>query len=210
MHRLFVAIRPPGPIRQQLLDLMEGVSGARWQDDHQLHLTLRFIGEVDRPMAEDIADALRAIHFPRFEIALHGLGTFDRRGRPEVLWAGITPHEPLKALHHKVDQACARAGIERDHRAFHPHITLARLGRATGLAEDLIQAAGGLASAPFLVDCFGLYESRLSPSGATTCSPNAIGWRRARSPRRQASGPPSAHNWPRTGANAGARGRADR
>src|SRR3546814_10296472 len=68
MHRLFVAIRPPPAIRVRLLGLMHGIAGARWQDDDQLHLTLRFVGEVDRPQADDLADALGHIRFsPRSE-----------------------------------------------------------------------------------------------------------------------------------------------
>src|SRR5687768_8380838 len=63
MHRLFVGLRPPPAIRARLLALMGGVTGARWQDDSQLHLTLRFIGEVERPRAEDIATALSNVHF---------------------------------------------------------------------------------------------------------------------------------------------------
>jgi len=65
MHRLFVAIRPPDEVRELLLDLMEGAD-LRWQQDEQLHLTLRFIGEVDRPVANDIADASPASNFRHF------------------------------------------------------------------------------------------------------------------------------------------------
>src|SRR3546814_10503522 len=61
MHRLFVAIRPPAAIRKALLSIMGGVEGARWQSDDQLHLTLRFIGEVDRHRADDIAAALATV-----------------------------------------------------------------------------------------------------------------------------------------------------
>ena len=166
MHRLFVAIRPPAPIRERLLDLMEGVRGARWQDEEQLHLTLRFIGEVDRHQAEDVAAALGSIHHARFEIALASLGSFDRRGEPTHLWAGVSPHEPLKALHNKVDQALARAGVEPDRRAYLPHITLARLNRSTGPIDALLQAHGGIATPPFPVTEFRLYESDLTPDGA--------------------------------------------
>jgi RNA 2',3'-cyclic 3'-phosphodiesterase len=166
MHRLFVAIRPPEAIRNQLLDLMEGVKGARWQDEDQLHLTLRFIGEVDRHTAQDIVAALGAIHQPRFELALSGLGTFDRRGQPVTLWAGVAPHEPLKALHKKVDQAVLRAGVEPDRRAYMPHFTLARLSRSTGPIEGLMEQSGGLSSPPFPVEEFRLYESDLTPQGA--------------------------------------------
>lgn len=166
MHRLFVAIRPPRPVREQLLQVMGGVRGARWQSDDQLHLTLRFIGEVDRHLAEDLHAALGAIHHPRFEIALSGIGSFERRGQPETLWAGVTPHEPLKALHNKVDQAAVRAAIAPDQRAYLPHITLARLNRAAGSIAGLLEQSGGLSSAPFPVDSFGLYESELTPEGA--------------------------------------------
>jgi RNA 2',3'-cyclic 3'-phosphodiesterase len=165
MHRLFVAIRPPVPIRQRLLAAMSGVSGARWQGDEQLHLTLRFIGEVDRHRAQDIHAALGAIHHPAFEIALNGIDVFERRGEPVTLWAGVLPHEPLKALHKKVDQACLRVGVDPDHRAYHPHITLARLKRGTGSVKGLVERSGGLASELFRVDAFALYESQLTPDG---------------------------------------------
>ncbi len=145
---------------------MGGISGARWQSDDQLHLTLRFIGEVDRHRAGDVHAALGAIHQPRFEIALNGIGAFDRRGWPDAVWAGVTPHEPLKALHKKVDAALARVGIEPDQRAFLPHITLARLKRSSGPVGNLLESSGGLASPPFTVDHFALFESDLTPDGA--------------------------------------------
>jgi 2'-5' RNA ligase len=166
MNRLFVAIRPPEPIRARLLGLMGGVSGARWQSDAQLHLTLRFIGEVDRHAAQDIDAALAAIHQPRFEIALSGAGAFERRGVPAALWAGVTPHEALKALHKKIDQATVRAGLEPERRAYVPHITLARLKPGAGTIRDFLAGAGGVSSASFEVRQFALYESRLTPEGA--------------------------------------------
>jgi len=170
MHRLFVAIRPPRPIREQLLAVMGGVGGARWQSDAQLHLTLRFVGEVDRHVAGDLVAALGAVHHPRFEIAIAGLGSFDRRGAPEVLWAGVTPHEPLKVLHNKIDQACVRAGIAPDRRAFHPHVTIARMRRDSGPVDHLIEQSGGFSTPPFMIDGFALYESDLTPEGAVYSS----------------------------------------
>ena len=164
MHRLFVAIRPPDEVRDALIDLMGGISGARWQDDDQLHLTLRFIGEVDSRAADDIHAALGAIHQPRFELAISGLGMFDRRGVPEVVWAGVTPPDPVHRLHKKADQAIVRAGLEPERRAFHPHITLARLGRGAGSVADFL--ARGAASAPFTIDSFSLIESHLTPERA--------------------------------------------
>jgi 2'-5' RNA ligase len=166
MLRLFVAIRPPIAIRERLLAAMGGVSGARWQSEEQLHLTLRFIGEVDRHSARDVDAALGAVRHPSFEIALAGLGAFDRRGEPVALWAGVAPHGPLKILHKKIDQAIVRAGMEPERRAFTPHVTLARLPRGAGSVRALLETSGGLTSPPFAVDEFGLFESRPTPEGA--------------------------------------------
>jgi RNA 2',3'-cyclic 3'-phosphodiesterase len=166
MHRLFVAIRPPPPIRSLLLAAMGGISGARWQSADQLHLTLRFIGEVDRHRAGDIHAALGGIHHPPFDLALSGIGTFERRGLPDAVWAGVAPHEPLKALHKKVGAALARVGIAPDERVYLPHITLARLKRSSGPVGNLLESAGGLVSPPFTVDSFALFESDLTAEAA--------------------------------------------
>ncbi len=166
MHRLFVALRPPPEIRDFLADLMGGISGARWQDDDQLHLTLRFIGEVDRHVAKDIHAVLGSIRQPPFELAVSGLGLFDKGGVPHTIWAGVTPPEPVQALHKKVDQAILRVGIPPDQRAFHPHITLARLNRSAGPVHDFLARSGGVESQAFRVDAFGLFESQLTPAGA--------------------------------------------
>jgi 2'-5' RNA ligase len=170
LHRLFVALRPPAAIRDALVDTMDGVPAARWQDDEQLHVTARFIGAVDRPTAEDIAAALAGIHAPAPEVSLAGVGRFARRGRSEALWAGLAPHEALAALHRKVDQALIRVGLAAEGRAYLPHLTLARLPRgafvepqvATWLADH-----AALASAPFVLPHLILYESHLGRDGAT-------------------------------------------
>ena len=166
MHRLFVAIRPPAPVRELLLDAMGGISGARWQTEDQIHLTLRFIGEVDRHVADDVHAELGAIRHPAFEIAINGVGAFERRGQPETVWAGVSPQEPVRTLHKKIDQAMARVGIEREQRAYLPHITLGRLKRSSGSVRALLERSGGLRSPPFAVGRFSLFESKLTPEGA--------------------------------------------
>ena len=97
MPRLFVAIRPPEPIRDLLIDAMDDSADFRWQDDEQLHLTLRFVGEVDRPVAEDVASALIRVHSPAFELRIAGVGRFEQRSSG-ALWAGVEPKEPVAAL----------------------------------------------------------------------------------------------------------------
>ncbi|MES2057845.1 MAG: RNA 2',3'-cyclic phosphodiesterase [Pseudomonadota bacterium] len=169
MHRLFVALRPPLPIRDAMADLMDGVPEARWQDDEQLHLTLRYIGEVDRRTAEDVADALSRIHAPAIDVRLTGVGQFDRKGRTHTLWAGVTPAEPLAALHQKVDHALIRFGLAAEERAYLPHVTLARLPVAAGAAPEIghwLEEHSALASEPFRLEHLMLFESHLGPGGA--------------------------------------------
>jgi RNA 2',3'-cyclic 3'-phosphodiesterase len=166
MHRLFVAIRPPGPLRTRLLDLTGGVPGARWQDDEQLHLTLRFVGEVDGRTADDVADALAGVRAKPLEIALAGAGCFDRRGSPDTLWIGVSPAEPLAALHRKIDHALVRTGLPPEGRAYRPHVTIARFGRGAPPLGDALARLAGVRSDPHPVTDFRLYESHLDHDGA--------------------------------------------
>jgi 2'-5' RNA ligase len=165
-HRLFVALRPPRPVRALLLGAMHGISGARWQSDEQLHLTLRFIGEVDRHRAEDVAAALGALHAPAIAARIAGVNLFERQGRPHMVWAGVEPHEPLAALHRKVDQSLARVGVAPETRAFVPHITLARLNRTAGPVAPFLALNSDLAGPPFTFGHVTLYESELGHGGS--------------------------------------------
>ena len=166
MHRLFVAIRPPVAVRQFLLDRMEGIAGARWQDDEQIHCTLKFIGEVDRHCAEDVAAALGGVHATGFEARIKGTGSFERKGVVHTLWSGLEPADKIETLHHKVDQLCRKVGIPPERRAFVPHVTLARLNRGSGPVDGFGIAHGGLVGPSFTVDSVVLYESRMGRGGS--------------------------------------------
>jgi 2'-5' RNA ligase len=166
MHRLFVAIRPPEPIRDLLIDAMDDSPDFRWQDEEQLHLTLRFVGEVDRPLANDLADMLGRIHGQPFDLRISGVGRFEQRNSG-ALWAAVEPKAPVAALAAKVERACLTIGLEPERRAFHPHITLARWkGRRTREVHDFLDREQAFSSPPFTVDAFGLFESHLSRHGA--------------------------------------------
>lgn len=165
-HRLFVALRPPAPVRALLIAAMHGISGARWQDDEQLHLTLRFIGEVDHHRAEDIAAALGGVHAAAITARIAGVSLFEHHGRPHMIWAGIDPVEPVAALHRKVDQLLARVGIAPATRAFVPHVTLARLHRRSGPVAPFLALNGDLASPAFVFGHVTLYESEMGRGGS--------------------------------------------
>jgi 2'-5' RNA ligase len=165
MHRLFVAIRPPQEVRDLLIDAMDDSPALRWVGDEQLHLTLRFIGEVERPLANDVAAALGRIRSPAFELAVTGIGRFEQR-KGGALWAGVEPRPPVADLAAKVERACVQAGLEPERRAFHPHITLARWNRRNAEAVTPFERRhADLASAPFPVHRFMLFESHLSRHG---------------------------------------------
>ncbi len=169
MIRLFVALRPPPAIRRHLRSIAGGVPGARWQDDDQLHLTLRFIGEVERPEAEDVAWSLAQVHADQPTVSLAGVGHFERRGRSDALWAGLAPHDALAGLHRKVDAACVRAGLPPERRAYLPHVTLARFGRSADAGSEIdrwLADHAALASAPFAMEHLLLYQSHLGHDGA--------------------------------------------
>ena len=166
MHRLFVAIRPPEDIRDLLLDAMDDSADFRWQTEEQLHLTLRFVGEVERPTADDLAAELARIHSPSFALRINGTGRFEQRSSG-ALWAGVEPRELVAALAVKVERACLAVGLEPERRSFHPHITLARWkSRRAHETARFLEHTRGLASVPFEVRDFILFESRLSRHGA--------------------------------------------
>jgi RNA 2',3'-cyclic 3'-phosphodiesterase len=166
MHRLFVAIRPPEDVRDLLLDAMDDSADFRWQDEEQLHLTLRFIGEVERPAADDLAAELARIRAPPFELRVAGTGRFEQRSSG-ALWAGVEPRALVAALAAKVERACLAVGLDPERRAFHPHITLARWkGRRGHEVARFLERTRGLSSDPFDVGDFILFESRLSRHGA--------------------------------------------
>lgn len=165
-HRLFVAIRPPGAIRDRLLDTMEGIEAARWQDERQLHLTLRFVGEVETPVANDLAAALGQVSAPPFGLEIEGVGAFEHKTVPTAIWARVRPSEALEALRQKIERACETAGIVRETRRFTPHVTLARLNRASGEIGPWLATFSDLRVDDWPVESFILYESRLGNQGA--------------------------------------------
>jgi 2'-5' RNA ligase len=126
--RLFVALELPEAIRLACERLQQGVPAARWIPAENMHLTLRFIGEVDGAAFEDLIESLADVVVEPFEIEVASVGHFETRQMPTVLWAGIRPNPDLKRLQAKVERAVRAAGLPPETRKFAPHVTLARLG----------------------------------------------------------------------------------
>ncbi len=166
MTRLFVALALPDLVAGQLLLLQGGVPGARWSERDQLHLTLRFIGEVDGRIASEIDDALATIEAPRFSLALKGVGEFGGKN-PRALWAGVRDEAPVIFLQRKIESVLQRIGLPAEERKFRPHVTLARLRASPrGRVMGFLAAHALYASAPFEVNTFILYSSKMTPNGS--------------------------------------------
>ena len=165
--RLFLAIVLPEALRAQLADLGRGLPGARRVAPENLHLTLRFIGEVDRPQAGDLDAALGQIRAPGFSLALAGVGCFGAGEKVRSIWAGVETNPDLLGLQAKIEAALRRAGVPPEGRRFKPHVTLARLKRRPGARlQDFLAQHALYRGASFQVDDFVLFSSFLGQSGA--------------------------------------------
>jgi len=163
MYRLFVSVELPDDVKATLARLVGDVPGARWLEPDELHLTVRFIGEVDGVLFDDVLAALEEVRVAPFTLALRGVGHFPPRGEPRILWAGLERSPELTALHNKVEGALVRAGVEPEPRKFLPHVTLARLRATPVRAVGSFIALNGLyRSQPFAVTDFQLFSSNLS------------------------------------------------
>lgn len=166
--RLFIAIDPPGPVREQLALLCCGLPDARWTSPEQLHLTLCFVGEVDGSLFLDIREALAGISGAPFTLCVRGVGFFPPRGQPRIIWAGIERCDPLMTLQRKIVTRLFQMGIEPENRKYSPHITLARLQHTPAAKVGKYLAVNGMfSSGPFTVEEFSLYLSVLGRMGAT-------------------------------------------
>lgn len=167
MLRLFVAVDLPEDISVLICGMGASIPGGRPVAPEQLHLTLKFIGDVESGMLPDIKTALHTISHPPFPLAIKGIGHFPPRGTPKVVWAGVSPVDKLTELRNKVERALYGAGIPKERRKFAPHITLARLKNSPIKRVSRFLAENSLLETPpFTISAMHLYSSTLSSSGA--------------------------------------------
>jgi RNA 2',3'-cyclic 3'-phosphodiesterase len=140
-----------------------------WVAPERMHLTLRFIGEVDDARAESIVAALRApIELAPFVVRWEGLGAFPSRGAPRVLWVGAASGtEPLTRAERTVSDRLALLGFAREPRPYSPHLTLARVREPAGLRTGPLFDSLDGALGDTRVNAITLFRSHLSPKGPT-------------------------------------------
>ncbi len=176
--RLFVALEIPVAVRDNLaaqIEVLRELSTKvvdkrpRWVRPENLHMTLKFIGEVSPAKLDGIRGALSAIRSNApVDLKFRGLGFFPNKNHPRVLWAGLVASANLPSLAGDIDGALETQGVARERRAFTPHLTLARI-EPPGLHEKLraaIQKSGEREFGSFQTREFHLIESKLKPSGA--------------------------------------------
>ena len=167
MIRLFVAIDLPADLKHRIEPLCSGVEGARWVGEDNMHLTLRFIGEVGEENLDDIVGALARVNGTRFSLEVTGAGHFESRRRVRALWLGLEKQPALFALRERIESALVHTGLPPEGRKFSAHLTLARLkGTRPARVHDWLAANSLFRAAPFEVEDFVLFSSLLGRGGA--------------------------------------------
>ena len=147
MPRLFTGLEIPEALRESLSLLRGGLPGARWIDPENYHVTLRFIGDVDDAIAQEIAWLLRQGSAQRFELRLDGLQSFGGR-KPRAIVAAVAPSQPVMELQAEHERLMQRVGLEPEGRKYTPHVTLARLRDSSSLeVAEYLSARGSISLA---------------------------------------------------------------
>ena len=168
MIRLFVALELPKTVRTRLSFLCAGVPGARWVAPENMHMTLRFIGDVEEPVCDEVVDALLDVRAHAFDLVLRDFGIFEQGRIVHTLWLGVERTEALMNMQAKIERALTGAGLEHERRRYTPHVTLARLKVAPEhWVAEVIAANSPFRMDPIAVGRFALFSSHLSRNGAS-------------------------------------------
>jgi len=167
MILLSVAIALPTEVQDRVAALCAGLTGTRWTEAENLHLTVRFIGDVDNAGLADIDAALMQLRAPAFSLTLSGVGSFGNAGGVRAVWVGVHRDPLLQHLRDKIESALVRTGLAPEKQKFKPHVTLTRSRRRGDSRLQEFMAQHSLFQAgPFAVEGFMLFSSFLSHNGA--------------------------------------------
>lgn len=165
MPRLFAALEIPHTAAMSLSLLRGGLPGARWIDTENFHLTLRFIGDVEHHMADEVAHALDRVRRYEFKLGLSGLGVFGGK-KPRALFATPTASPDVIELQAEIERICQRLRLPADPRKFTPHVTIARLRNTPPeVIARYLSSRGNFFVPPFTVGRFVLMSSKESVGG---------------------------------------------
>lgn len=165
--RLFIGLELPASIQHTLAAIDPHLRGLRWVRSEQMHLTTSFLGDVPASAEPALHDTLAQVNVPPFFLPVAGVGTFGG-AQPTVVWAGVgKAHPHLFALHHHVQDAVLRAGLEADLKPFRPHITIGRArGVSPAMLKPFLREYGEREFGLWKVSGFVLFSSARSLSGS--------------------------------------------
>ncbi len=169
MSRFFVALPVPPVCAERLLELRTSVPGVRWVAPDSLHLTLRFMGDVQGSTLADIDEALREIKREPALVRCQDLDVFEGTGnRPRAIVRRVIADAGLTALQQSVEQALGAFAMSGRRRRFKPHVTLARINRSVrrSQVQYCVEGAGLLPSVAWSAERFVLYSSYLGSQAA--------------------------------------------
>ena len=165
MLRLFTGLEVPNDIASSLSILRGGLAGARWIDEANYHVTLRFMGDIDESCARDVYSLLGHVRRKPLTLKIEGLDIFGG-DKPRALVARIAPTPALVELQAEQERLVRRVGLAPDKRKFTPHVTLARLRDTSPWhVADVMSARGHFPSRTFTASRFVLFSSRASTGG---------------------------------------------
>ena len=165
MPRLFTGLEVPTSLAHELAMLRGGLSGARWIDEANYHITLRFVGDIDHATARDIFFELRRVRRRAVPVALGELSFFGS-DRPRSLIVKVQPGPEIMELQAEHERIMRRVGLPPETRKFTPHVTLARLHDASSRdVADYLSVRGYFPSRTFMADRFVLFSSRATTGG---------------------------------------------
>lgn len=166
--RLFVGVEIPHDVAVDLYPLGRAIKGLDAQTPQNMHITLKFIGNVDPGLAGEIDQALSQVAFEPFDLQVSGLDMFASNRKVRIFWAGVKDQPALRTLANRVENAllALEECPDMDMRKFTPHITLGRnRDAARASIERAIVDHGDVSSRVFTVDRFCLYESHSTVDG---------------------------------------------
>ena len=165
MPRLFTGLELPSGTGMMLSLMRGGLRGARWVDPENYHITLRFIGDIDDRIADDVAFELARVHRAPLTIKLTGLGSFGGT-KPHALWVRVEPTQELAELQAEQERILQRLGLQAERRKYTPHVTLARL-KGTSPAElaRWLEMRGEFSAPAFTAGRFVLFSAKAAVGG---------------------------------------------
>ena len=177
--RVFIALGISESVRSALSETVDYLRtaipwGARWVDPQGIHLTLKFLGNINPVLTDGILESLCRIgeESSKFSLSLAGLGVFPNQREPRVLWAGLEGEmEPLAVLHEKVEAAMADQGFTRERRGFNPHLTIGRVRDRLASSErqkvvTTLLSHSMAPTEPWMADTMHLFRTTFTPQGS--------------------------------------------